>query len=888
MDAHRLVGRAAAFDQVRESVTAADRSGCLLVGETGIGKTALAQAVSTVLRGERPVFAVSGTPALANVPFAVLAPFLAGLETGLEPSQKLVFPAISRFFRIQREESKQVPVLVVDDAHDIDVDSRVILARMVSSDAVRLIVLSARSTMPVEFLELWTDGFLGRCDLDPLGHNDVHVLAESLLQGKVLQSVSAMVTDLSRGNPLSIAALLRQGRADGSLLERNGVWLASDIPSTDLPFSARLGRELGRLPQDQFELLEAIALAEPVPLELLAEAGEGHTLDALQSLELITISPDHPRSVRLANPTFAHMIRTAVPAVRSSELRQIHGEPAETMPAEQLVRHVTWALDCGAHLQPQVLRRAAHAGNETFDFRFTLRAAGAMQELVQPDEMVLDTAIALAHLGHHFAARDRLERLLDESEDLAVLLRAVLWICQMPSAGCDAGQQRRLNGLLAVTAERISALASSQADAEFVDTIKGLVGMLHLVVEGRLSEAEEALTLLARDRPRIGPRTRVVSLTMLGNLLNAAGRFTEGRTATLLALQLAQENGAQLRMELEYARLHHVKGLLLGGYWDEAAARLADYRRNCSRPLIYSGAALQLYEGTLAVWQGKIKSGLQQLQPAVEGLRHGPHTELLPFALGMLAYAAALCGETEFVDECLESFPPENSCSDKGLYLLAKAYSLAAMAVIHRSDDAAHQLSDLAGQAKSSGLLAAERAALALAMRAGHAGSAERLAQLTSTLDGPISRVLHLSSRAVMGSDSDALLEAAASARQEGFHLIAVNCVEQAAIILDADASADRTSRNAAQSMLRQYRALLDGPFVLGSYESSRTGRLTSREREIVELAQSGQSNREIARTLSLSARTVEGHFYRIFAKLGVNSRAELLASESPAGMERA
>jgi DNA-binding CsgD family transcriptional regulator len=886
METTPLVGRSGAVEQVIASVAGADRSGCLIVGDTGTGKTALAQTVVDVLKAEHPVFGISGTPALSKMAFAVLAPFLAGMETGPEPSQELVFQAICRFFRLQRTESSQIPIMVVDDAHDVDPGSRTILARMVAGDTVRLIVLSARSSMPVEFMELWADGFLGRCDLDSLTPSDVHVLCENVLQGQVLRSVSAMLTDVSKGNPLALAALLRQGRADRSLFERNGVWLAADIPFTDMQFAARLGKELMRLPRDEYELLETIALAEPLPLEVLTSGGVEHALHALKSLELITISDDVPRFVRLANPTFSDALRQAVPAVRSSELRHKHGDLTEDMLPEQLVRHVSWALDCGAPLPPHVLVRAARAGNGRFDFRFTLRAAAAMEGSAHLDEMWLETAIAHAHLGHQFAARDQLERVLHESNNLPVLLRAVLWICLMPTTGSDPGQHRRLNLLLADTAERVAGLCAGKTVDNHADTIRHLIQLHKHVAEGKSAAVEEALNALAWHTPGIDVRTQVVCLTMLGNLLNAAGRFTEGRAATSGALELAQENIPHLPMEFEYAFLHHIKGLLLGGQWHEAAVRLADYRRDRSRNLIYSGAVLQLFEGSLAVWQGKVKSGVQQLQPAIEGLRQGTYTEFVPFGSGVMAYAAALCGDAELVDECVEYFPPEITCSDKGLYLLGKAYALAAMAVTRRTDDAAQQLSDLAAQAKSSGLLAAKRAALTLAVRVGHAGSAGRLARLASTLEGPISEVLQLFSHAVMGNDSDALLDAAATARREGFHLIAVNCVEQAVMILDGDA--DRTRRNAAQAVLRQYRMLLDGPFVLGGYESSRTNRLTPREREIVELALSGQSNREIARRLSLSARTVEGHFYRVFAKFGVSSRAELLASGPLPGLERA
>jgi len=50
---------------------------------------------------------------------------------------------------------------------------------------------------------------------------------------------------------------------------------------------------------------------------------------------------------------------------------------------------------------------------------------------------------------------------------------------------------------------------------------------------------------------------------------------------------------------------------------------------------------------------------------------------------------------------------------------------------------------------------------------------------------------------------------------------------------------------------------------------------LSSRESEILQLAANGLRNRVIADKLSISVRTVEGHFNSIFAKFGVSSRIE-------------
>jgi DNA-binding CsgD family transcriptional regulator len=60
------------------------------------------------------------------------------------------------------------------------------------------------------------------------------------------------------------------------------------------------------------------------------------------------------------------------------------------------------------------------------------------------------------------------------------------------------------------------------------------------------------------------------------------------------------------------------------------------------------------------------------------------------------------------------------------------------------------------------------------------------------------------------------------------------------------------------------------------------SAQLTPQERQIVRLAATGLSNKEIGAQLYLSARTVASHLYRAFPKLGIGSRAEL------AGLDRA
>jgi DNA-binding NarL/FixJ family response regulator len=52
---------------------------------------------------------------------------------------------------------------------------------------------------------------------------------------------------------------------------------------------------------------------------------------------------------------------------------------------------------------------------------------------------------------------------------------------------------------------------------------------------------------------------------------------------------------------------------------------------------------------------------------------------------------------------------------------------------------------------------------------------------------------------------------------------------------------------------------------------------LSAREREVVEYLAAGMTNREIAKALKLSPHTVKNYLFRIFDKLGVSTRTELL-----------
>ncbi len=60
---------------------------------------------------------------------------------------------------------------------------------------------------------------------------------------------------------------------------------------------------------------------------------------------------------------------------------------------------------------------------------------------------------------------------------------------------------------------------------------------------------------------------------------------------------------------------------------------------------------------------------------------------------------------------------------------------------------------------------------------------------------------------------------------------------------------------------------------------------LTQRERRVLELIAAGETSRDVAVTLGISARTVEKHKQRIFERLGVQNQAQAVAIALRAGL---
>jgi DNA-binding NarL/FixJ family response regulator len=136
--------------------------------------------------------------------------------------------------------------------------------------------------------------------------------------------------------------------------------------------------------------------------------------------------------------------------------------------------------------------------------------------------------------------------------------------------------------------------------------------------------------------------------------------------------------------------------------------------------------------------------------------------------------------------------------------------------------------------------------------------------------------------RALATTDLAALVAAADRLEQLGLRLVAAETLSSAAAV--AAGSGDQRAAAQLRGRVDALAAELEGAATPGLVRSDAVVPLSSREREIADLAASGVPSRDIAARLFISVRTVNNHIQNVYTKLGVRSREKLRAALDSAG----
>lgn len=143
------------------------------------------------------------------------------------------------------------------------------------------------------------------------------------------------------------------------------------------------------------------------------------------------------------------------------------------------------------------------------------------------------------------------------------------------------------------------------------------------------------------------------------------------------------------------------------------------------------------------------------------------------------------------------------------------------------------------------------------------------LENIAGRRQGPLAKISGDLARGALTKSSRSLLAAADAAASLDLLVVEARCVAMA-----LDYARDAGETTAARTAQLRLERLEHSVPALPIQPRSDAPVLTERERQIAKLAGKGVSNREIAMDIGgVSVRTVEGHLYQVFTKLGVSSR---------------
>ncbi|MFE8887046.1 LuxR C-terminal-related transcriptional regulator [Pseudarthrobacter enclensis] len=874
-----LVGRSGVLAAVADCLLDRNGPGVLLLGDAGLGKTALVNAVIHELGHRVRPFRVFAGATLSGVPFAALAPLLTTLTPQQINEPLSVLKAVTAALSPSRGPESVAPVLVVEDAQHLDEGSVAVLAQLTAAETAKVVfVCRPHPAPPAEIFSMWSEGLLDRFDLQPLSGEDVDQLCTQVLGSPAVPTAAAVLRKASNGNPMFLLELIEHARSDGQLVCRNGAWmLTSELRGNSLRLVDLVRNQIVHLDTAQREALDTIAVAEPVPLDVLRQATDHYAVDELQEMRLIAIDADDGQHVRLAQPLVGEVLRQIVPAARSLRIRQHILELLDSRPQtmDGLLRYVSWGLEAGARIPDRDILEAAQLANRLFIPSYVERVAGAIRDPALKLAARVEVARAKWYRGDIRGTAWEIGGIVERTNDPSTLRQVSMLAAQLArrqGAGAGAVKQAAYEWEAA-----LARLAESPRGIDPAELELGRLGSRLLVLEGMQAEGRHVET--ERELRQILQRTEDGETRLLAGTLLAEAMAVTGQP--LSALQVLADVRDILDTAGHWGLQHngffqrrYILALMHAGEFTVLEEYLRNHVSQAPNSLIYDGGMLHFSAGSVDLRRGNLAAALPCLRQSVSMLRVSDLQSDLPDAVAAAAYAASLLKFREVAASCSQDY---EALLREGLEasLLGRAY--AAMARLQQVGlrPTLARLMSLADMAAANGAVGPEIDILVLVLRAGDLSVVRRLNSLAETSEGRTAEFAFSYTQALEAKDAAALMALSESAAREGLELAAADYAGHALRILET--RGDKARQLEAQRLLKRRTAALGKAPAATTQGMPDLSKLTRREQEIVALVQTGSSNRDIALSLGLSLRTVEGHLYRMFAKLGISDREKLI-----------
>lgn len=864
-----LVGRAQELEVASTILSSTPPRALVIGGHAGVGKTRLAHELAERWAGTgRPTEWISGAAGTSAIPFGAVVRLLddgpASAEIPGGREAEVVRAAIAS---CRRQPDR---LLVIDDLHSLDDHSALLVQQLVLDRSVPLLltVRTGEAVAP-SLRSLWDDRHADRIDLLPLSELEVAGLVGRLVDGDLADDTAAALFRSSSGNPLLLGELVRDALESGRLHQRDGRWHWDGVAGTGRHLRDAISNRLAGLGDAGRRAVTVLALGEPLGAVLLRRLVPELDVDDAERRGLLTVRMDERRrAVRLGHPLIGEVLMA-----ESGDLAVTRLELADAIAATgarrrgDLLLEARLRLDAGAATDPQVfIRAASHA----------LLLGAAADTLLFADAAIANGATGMAHVH-----RGEALMILGRSDEAFASLEEAL-----PTLERDVDRVRAAHSMQNIAYERPDAeavtvrlntrVATMLTDPVWRAVLEGN-DIQFSMMTGRTSAATrraEAL-LVDQDDPRV--LLRLVSSVGSGRALRGALDDAFAFVGEMLAPALARQD--ELPLGPAWVLNAQMLSMLLAGRLEDAANLLVTLdAMGVAGTASDRGTApwFLLFSGRVALARGQAELAASHLSSAALGLGDGDVGGFYRWARSLEAEALALMGDLATARAV--SADAAESTSRMLIYdgeaTRARLWVDALGGELTRAIDGLLELAALQQLEEQHAL---EIHSLYDATRLGARGDVlDRLADAVPLVDGAWSRAIGLAVAAIRSGRGADLEAAAESFASFGAALHAAELFAASARAFDTEALRTRSAAAA-----RRRDELLAG---CGSVHTPLLAdaparvELTRREREVVELAARGLSNRDIADRLYVSLRTAEGHLYRAMTKLGVTERSELAA----------
>ena len=741
-----------------------------------------------------------------------------------------------------------------------------------------------------------------RIALPPLNQEEVRELVATILDTAAVSTAFAeCLHGQTAGLPLAVEEVLLLLRQRRDLVCQQGVWVRQQLDALAVPPRLRdaINERLSRLGPSARALVQAAAvlslpadeqllsrvtglpepacadaLAESLASALLFEVGDGrygfrHAL-AQQAVEEGVPTPVRRRlHLRAARALEA---RRELPLARLARHYRAAGETAKWVRYAEAA--ADRAISLNDHAAAYALLREAVSIRDIAPVtrgwlaiklaRHALRCRAYEDSIAILPPLLDDEAIPvrlrgrlrfllgrlLYDTGDPQAAHSQVVRALGEL-DGPMSAQAMAWLAVTPS-GADS-IERRLRWFDA--AMRLAAQSSDQAMTMEIAASRAV-----LLVRAGDPACWPAIENI--PSPGSGPAEIEQAIRGYGNVADALlhlGRYQVAEDFNGRALRLAREHSPSYSTNFEMTAMQLD---WLTGRWSGLEQRL----RSAVRAVEDWPTALHICEaflGLLLLAQGRTQPALAILSPLSAKLEGD--IRVLTWIAAALGQARLAEGDPGAAVEAIE--PALRAVDENQIWLCAGdlvAVGVEASLAAGRPDEARRLIARLAEEVRGKD---APAAAAAVTTCRALVAESEAQPEQAAALFGEAERSWLALPRPYLAANARA---------RAGRCLLTVDVAQARALLQDALAAFETLGAGWDAALVRQ---TLRRHGLIPAHRRGRRSygnELSPREAEVARLASEGLNNREIARTLHLSVKTVEGHLSSASRKLGVSSRAEL------------